>query len=278
MASSIFTKSITNNKTGKSIAMNRFARVKLILKVSGPIGLIRFVVARLFGQSDLMRPASTVDIRRSGLVFSDNVEDFVRSLVGDLGVVLTKDLLQEAFEVNKSVEYRAEDLKNEFPVNWNSEANLRVALYLFVRILKPSLIVETGTANGSSAAAICAGLSANDFGKLISVDVKDSSAILVAENDRRFLALEKTQGSTAELKRICRSGSEMYPGLKIFLHDSDHSYFGQYEDYTLAASEGFNLILSDDIDASLAFSDFSGASGKALFDTRKIVGGVKFPF
>jgi hypothetical protein len=258
--------------------MNRYSRLQLILKISGPVGLIRFIVTRLLGQSDLMRPASTVDIRRSGLVFSNDVEDFVLSLVGDLGNQLTDDLMLEALEVNKSVENRAKALENEFPINWNSEGRLRVALYLLVRILRPALVVETGTANGSSAAAICAGLAANDFGKLISVDVKDSSAVLVGDESRKFLELKKTQGTSLELEEICKNGSDANKGIKIFLHDSDHSYFGQYEDYTLAARESFNIILSDDIDASLAFTDFSGYAGKALFDTRKIIGGVKFPF
>jgi hypothetical protein len=184
--------------------------------------------------------------------------------------------MSEAVQINSIIELRSKESENTFPENWNSEEQLRVALYLLVRILKPALVVETGTANGSSAAAICAGMSANNFGALVSVDVKDSSAQLVAENHRNFLHLRKTNGTEKELREICETAAAEWKGVKMFLHDSDHSYFGQYSDYKIAESLGFEIILSDDIDASLAFSDFAGTAGKALFDTRKIIGGMKY--
>ena len=240
--------------------------------------MFRFLIARVLGQTDFIRPASTVDIRRAGLDFSHDVESFVISLVGELASNLTEEIVVEARQVNAEIEARAKDAQQFFPENWNSEEQLRVALYLLVRILKPALVVETGTANGSSAAAICAGMSANNFGLLMSVDVRDSSARLVAENHRDFLVLSKTKGSDKELREICASASVKYSGLKIFLHDSDHSYFGQYSDYKIAEELGFDLILSDDIDASLAFVDFAGRAGVALFDTRKIIGGVASKF
>lgn len=254
--------------------MSRLNRLKLVIKASGYLGLFTFLIARILGQSNLIRPASTVDIRRAGITFSHDVGSFVKSLVGELEFKLSDELILEARQINAEIEVRAKVAHHFFPENWNSEEQLRVALYLLVRILKPALVVETGTANGSSAAAICAGLSANESGVLLSVDVKDSSAGLVAENHRDFLLLRKTSGSDKELREICTSASAKYSGLKIFLHDSDHSYFGQYSDYKTAEDLGFNLVLSDDIDASLAFTDFAGKAGVALFDTRKIIGGV----
>jgi hypothetical protein len=255
--------------------MSRLNRLRFTLKISGIPGLLRFVLARTFGQSNLMRPASTVDIRRAGLVFSPDVREFVTSLLGESKNLLTEDILLEAAEVNSVIELRAEELEGAFPTNWNSEKQLRIALYLLVRILKPALVVETGTANGSSAAAVCAGLAANNTGVLVSVDIKDSSARLVSEKNREFLQLRKMNGTEKELREICLAATTQWPGLKLFLHDSDHSYFGQYTDYKVATELGFDVILSDDIDASLAFADFAGQAGKALFDTRKIIGGMK---
>jgi hypothetical protein len=255
--------------------MSRFNRLKLVLKISGFLGLVRFVIARIVGQSNMIRPASTVDIRRSGLYFSHDVIGFVTSLLGESKDLLTEDMMLEAAQINSVIELRAKESENAFPENWNSEEQLRVALYLLVRLLKPALVIETGTANGSSAAAVCAGLSANNFGALISVDVKESSATLVAENHRSFLHLRKTNGTNQELREICETAVDKWNGVKIFLHDSDHSYFGQYSDYKIAADLGFDIILSDDVDASLAFADFAGRAGKALFDTRKIIGGMR---
>ena len=254
--------------------MSRLNRLKLVIKTSGFLGLFTFLIARILGQSDLIRPASTVDIRRAGIAFSHDVRSFVKSLVGEFESHLSDELILEARQINAEIEARTKDAHHFFPENWNSEEQLRIALYLLVRIFKPELVVETGTANGSSAAAICAGLSANRSGILVSVDVKDSSAILVSESHRDFLLLRKTGGSDKELREICSSASAKYSGFKIFLHDSDHSYFGQYSDYKTAEDLGFNLVLSDDVDASLAFTDFAGKAGVALFDTRKIIGGV----
>ena len=241
--------------------MSRFNRLRIALKISGILGLLRFLIARSFGQSNFIRPASTVDIRRAGLDFSHDVRDFVATLLGDSKDKLTEEIMSEAMQVNSMIESRAKESKNAFPENWNSEEQLRVTLYLLVRILKPALVVETGTANGSSAA-------------LVSVDIKDSKAKLVAENHRGFLHLRKTTGTEKELREICEEAATKWRGVKLFLHDSDHSYFGQYSDYKIAADLGFDLILSDDIDASLAFADFAGKDGKALFDTRKIIGGI----
>ncbi len=254
--------------------MSRFNRFTIALKISGFLGLLRFLIARIFGQSDFIRPASTVDIRRAGLEFSHDVRDFVATLLGDSKDRLTEEIIFEALQVNSTIELRAKESDGAFPENWNSEEQLRVALYLLVRILKPALVVETGTANGSSAAAVCAGMAANKFGALVSVDIKDSKANLVDENHRGYLHLRKTNGTEIELREICELAGNKWSGVKLFLHDSDHSYFGQYSDYKLAADLGFDVILSDDIDASLAFADFAKKNGQALFDTRKIIGGM----
>lgn len=61
-------------------------------------------------------------------------------------------------------------------------------------------------------------------------------------------------------------------GLQIFLHDSDHSYPNQMSDYETAKELGFNLLVSDDVDASLAFCDFSGKEGSIMLDGSKIIG------
>lgn len=255
--------------------MNIISRLRVVFKMSGFKGLVRFLVARILGQSELLRPSSSVDIRRAGLKFCGDVREFVSSLSIEVSSSQIDLLLEEALQVSKEIESNAVISDYLFPENWNSEEQLRVALYMLIRIQKPSLVVETGTANGSSAAAICAALSKNNFGKLLSVDVKDSNASLVSDSNRSFLNLRKTDGSEEQLREVCSLAIATNPGVKFFLHDSDHSYFGQYSDYSLAEELGFDLILSDDIDASLAFIDFAGKSGMALFDTRKIIGGVK---
>jgi cephalosporin hydroxylase len=253
--------------------MNRFERFKFILGQFGLFETFRFILVRVIGQSDLLRPASTVDIRRAGVRFVEDVSDFVNRLIEEFDVQVTPELMAEAIKVNEAIENRAAKTNYKFPVNWNSEGQLRVALYLLVRILKPTLIVETGTANGSSAAAICSALSENNSGKLVSVDVKESEAVLVDVESRKFLDLRRTSGQEKELEKICFDESSRSEGIKIFLHDSDHSFFGQFSDFKIAKKFKFDIILSDDIDASMAFLNFAQQSSIALFDTRKIIGG-----
>lgn len=65
--------------------------------------------------------------------------------------------------------------------------------------------------------------------------------------------------------------SEVGPNA-LFLHDGDHSYFGQMADYEIAELLNFQFLVSDDIDASLAFVDFVKGDAIALLDTTKIIG------
>ena len=86
--------------------MSRFNRLRIALKISGILGLLRFLIARSFGQSNFIRPASTVDIRRAGLDFSHDVRDFVATLLGDSKDKLTEEIMSEAMQVNSMIESR----------------------------------------------------------------------------------------------------------------------------------------------------------------------------
>lgn len=46
-------------------------------------------------------------------------------------------------------------------------------------------------------------------------------------------------------------------------------------DYRLAKEIGFDYILSDDIDTSLAFCDFAGRAGHVFYDAPKFIGAMK---
>jgi cephalosporin hydroxylase len=148
-------------------------------------------------------------------------------------------------------------------------------MYTMTRLVKPMNVLETGTANGASALAICGAMSQNGFGVLHSVDIRDSTAELVPEKIRSHLMLVRTNGLPSELERYVRE-KKIGGKNSIFLHDADHSYLGQISDFEIAASQNFDFMISDDVDTSLAFCDLFGAQGKIYFDAPKMIGAVNF--
>jgi hypothetical protein len=159
----------------------------------------------------------------------------------------------------------------EFPKRWNSGTNLRLLVSTLVLLTKPDYVVETGTANGSSADAICRALTHNGKGMLYSFDRVASPASLVAGKFRERLNLIQIDGSPESLTDAI-SAIENRVGFGIFLHDSDHSYLGQRSDYEIALKHKFDILVSDDIDASLAFVHFAKNLGMALLDSPKVIG------
>ena len=251
--------------------MKIFERIRLIGIVAGFRKIPLHLVAEIFGTSKFLRPASTLDMRANGLNFSNTPEVFIANLLPKHELEDIRSLIGAAeVELNNGEDSNA----REFPINWNSGFNLQLILFVIVRMTKPSLYIETGTANGASARSVCRAMSINGFGKCISIDIKESSATLVKNEDRKFLECVRTDGTTKNFLEIVDNGKRLKPGFSIFMHDSDHSFFNQMGEYLAAQNLKFNLLISDDIDASLAFSDFATHSGNALFDERKIIGGV----
>ena len=158
-----------------------------------------------------------------------------------------------------------------YPNGWNSGLQLRKLIFILIILTKPSVVVETGTANGASTLAICQALKVNELGQLWSFDILDSSAPLVPKELRKYVNFVKVNGSResviGEIQKISEIDSN-----SLFLHDGDHSYFGQMADYEIAQLFNFQILVSDDIDASLAFVDFTKGDAVALLDTSKIIG------
>jgi len=49
---------------------------------------------------------------------------------------------------------------------------------------------------------------------------------------------------------------------------------GQITEYKLATDFKFDLIISDDVDASLAFCDYAKSIGKIFYDSPKFIGAL----
>jgi predicted O-methyltransferase YrrM len=239
----------------------------------GGIGMaLAHLSGRVFGISKFLRPASTIDFRKAELKSAKSARELISLLITN-----HKDI-DSALEAAKKLlilNLPQKTGKLHEPSRWNSGLELQQILIALVILTKPEVVVETGTANGASAAAILAGLEYNKAGHLWSFDIKPANPVLVDESLKQRATFVKVSGKENDLLKQLLDIKKSNKGFSIFLHDADHSFLGQQSDYKLAKNNGFDLILSDDIDASLAFCEFAKAQGVTLYDAPKFIGAVR---
>ena len=246
---------------------------KVAIKHGGVRSGLSHFAACLFGDPRFFRPASSLDFRKFALVSSSNLEDFIHVLMPDANPNLVRKALDiSRVGIDNLLLKSSDDLS--FPERWNAGRNLQYLLSALVILLKPTVVVETGSANGNSAAAICFALDQNQKGHLWSFDIKTEVGQLVPESLRSKVSFVCVNGAVEDFKEKLQA-LDFESSPSIFLHDADHSYLGQLTDYRLASEIGFDYIISDDIDASLAFCDFAGSAGQIFYDAPKFVGAVK---
>jgi predicted O-methyltransferase YrrM len=148
-------------------------------------------------------------------------------------------------------------------------------LYLFVRAVRPALVIETGVAAGFSSSYLLQGLTDNGTGRMISIDlpttgpegridhdgVRDRSSVPTADQtgfvvpDELRPRWELRLGDAREV--LPRTLGEV-PSVDLFFHDSDHSYEHMLWEFRTAwphvRSGGW--LLSDDVTRNSAFVDF----------------------
>ncbi len=252
--------------------MGRNKAIYYAFKQGGIYLALAHFFGRVFGISKFLRPASTIDFRESELKSAKSAKQFISLLITnqqeiDSALEVAKKLLNENLSQKTG--------KLHEPSRWNSGLELQHILTALVILTKPEVVVETGTANGASAAAILAGLEFNKAGHLWSFDIKPANPVLVEERLKQRATFVKVSGKESDLSKQLLDIKQSNKGFSIFLHDADHSFLGQQSDYRLAKSHGFDLILSDDIDASLAFCEFAKTQGVTLYDSPKFIGAVR---
>jgi predicted O-methyltransferase YrrM len=152
-----------------------------------------------------------------------------------------------------------EDRVNSLPGN--------IAIYYsLVRELRPKLMVETGTATGSMTSFILAALHENDYGNLISIDLRSNAGKLTMD-----LNLEKEDiGYWIPAKYKDRwnykegDAKVLLPEIfqkneiNFFIHDSLHTRTHMMFEYAVARAlmKPKSIIASDDILWNNIFDDF----------------------
>ena len=158
-----------------------------------------------------------------------------------------------------------------FGKNFDCESGLASFLYAFVVKVKPSVVVETGIANGITTNVLMRALEKTG-GVLHSFDVDMRTKNVYTGSGRwEFHILKNNLERDLQLQ-VSKIGK-----VDLWIHDSNHGYNWQAFEYQLAR-ESLNpdgLVVSDDIDASTAWGLASKTIFKnsfGIFDKRKFFG------
>jgi predicted O-methyltransferase YrrM len=181
----------------------------------------------------------------------------------------------EYAELQSELEPRYETHSLSFPQIWAVEKGTSFLLYALVRELRPSVVFESGVANGHSSFFMLRALKANGGGKLHSFDIEPKAGSLLSDVEREFWDFHLIDRTDSP-----RSFAQYLDGLPkadIAFHDADHGYLAQFAEfgrYWEKLNEG-GILVGDDIDASYAWIDFCGSLGRQpemLVDGRKAIG------
>ena len=147
---------------------------------------------------------------------------------------------------------------------WDGRDGLLRLAGALVRVLRPAVVVETGVARGYTSATILAVMEENNRGRLYSVDLPplevDKETFVgqvVPETLKRRWTL-RLGPSRRILPQVVRAAAP----IDLFLHDSDHTYSSQLEEYRTAWPflRSGGVVLSDDV-TNPAFIDFAAEVG-----------------
>lgn len=166
--------------------------------------------------------ASTIDFRDAEIPVA-------KDLFGALSIIGIHEKNQEVLELLQELRDTGDSGiqdNNFFPKFYNSGEQLREMLYVLVRILEPTFIVEVGTGNAISTAVVGNALRINEKGKFISLDVvkvgeealrpqiRDHIELIHVKDERRVTKLK-----TIEEYRVLSPNNN-----SVFIHDGDHSF------------------------------------------------------
>lgn len=169
-------------------------------------------------------------------------------------------LWQESVIKAKDLEQRASSVLQAIPYNLGG-GGVYPFLYFLTRLIKPSVIVETGVAAGYSSYSFLSAIRANGRGKLFSSDFPyfrlphpEQYIGIIVEQELRVDWALYIDGDDLNLPRILAQIER----IDLFHYDSDKSYAGRRS--ALALSEAklseSAVVLMDDIQDNSFFHDY----------------------
>ena len=158
-----------------------------------------------------------------------------------------------------------------FGANFDCEEGLASFLYAYILNSKPSVVIETGVANGITTNIIMKALEQTG-GTLHSFDVDPKTKnVYIGSGNWNFHHLR------GNLEKGLEAQTLEIGNVDLWIHDSNHGYLWQTYEYQLASrvlSIG-GILVSDDIDSSTAWGLASRnflETSCVIFDNRKFIG------
>ncbi|HEC24065.1 MAG TPA: class I SAM-dependent methyltransferase [Chloroflexi bacterium] len=167
--------------------------------------------------------------------------------------------------------------------------------YALVRLLKPTVVVETGGTPGNSSAHFLRAMDRNQHGELHTVDLPPTAPLSDYSGHGGWLheAMPEGQGSGWAVPEFLRGRHHQHIGdarellpqvldsvkpVDIFLHDSDHSYEHMMWEFETAWPfiRPGGVLLSDDIATNSAFAEFCAGHALTAYQAGGL-GGVRKP-
>lgn len=152
-----------------------FKVARQVRKKGGYFALFSHISTLLFGNPRFINSCSTIDLKDANISFAEDLSGFIQYLLPDCNI----SEIRKALKLSEQMILPILNENEAYPHGWNSGLMLRKLIFIIIILTKPSVVVETGTANGASTLAICQALKANELGHLWSFDILDSSAPLV---------------------------------------------------------------------------------------------------
>jgi predicted O-methyltransferase YrrM len=178
-------------------------------------------------------------------------------------------------EFQRELEGRGKTARLTHPMEFAVESQTSFLLYALVRHFRPSVIVETGVANGYSSFYLLNAIMINNIGQLHSVDITNQVGEVLSEKEKGHWHLHILDENDPHLS--FQNLLLELPPIDFFLHDSDHSYqwvISELGSVWKKLSAGA-IISADDVDYSYGFLDFCKERQLQpifLLDSRKIFG------
>ncbi|MDE1822447.1 MAG: class I SAM-dependent methyltransferase [Euryarchaeota archaeon] len=150
-------------------------------------------------------------------------------------------------------------------------------LYAVTRALRPTVVLETGVANGSSTYYFLSAMKANGKGTLHSIDLPPGTDTTSEYHKADMTAIAQGHGSgwlvPAELRapwtlhlgdtrKVLPKVLESTPKLDLFFHDSEHTYEAMTFEFNSAwpCLQPGGVLGSDDVGWNRSFFDFVAAN------------------
>jgi predicted O-methyltransferase YrrM len=161
---------------------------------------------------------------------------------------------------------------NDTVGTWDARTELLEVVTAVIRLTHPATQVETGVARGYTTAAALAAMHRNNHGHVYSLDLPPlvvNPAEFVGQVIPEHLRYRWTLTVGPSRLELPKLVARVAP-IDVFLHDSDHTYETQFEEYRTAWPHlrPGGVLLSDDV-GNRAFTDFAAGAGETPYLVRK---------